>query len=113
MGEATILLRDAAAAAAAAPSEVERKLTVLERLWNDGFVRKTVIILFLAVAWEAYGTYLDNPLLFPTFHDTIITMFDKVRDGTIPLRAWASLKVLFMGYGAGIVLAAIFTILAI
>src|SRR6187399_1693161 len=110
MGEAKILLRDAAAATAAAPSEVERKLTVLELLWNDGFVRK-VIIIFLAAAWEAYGTYLDNPLLFPTFHDTIVTMFDKVRDGTIPLRAWASLKVLFMGYSAGIVLAAIFTIL--
>ena len=29
------------------------------------------------------------------------------------MRAWASLKVLFMGYGAGIALAAIFTILAI
>ena len=40
-------------------------------------------------------------------------MFEKVRDGTIPMRAWASLKVLFMGYGAGIALAAIFTILAI
>ena len=113
MGEATILLRDAADATAAAPAEVERKLTVLELLWNDGFVRKTLIIIFLAAAWEAYGTFLDNPLLFPTFHDTIITMFDKVRDGTIPLRAWASLKVLFMGYSAGIILAAIFTILAI
>src|SRR4029077_21108600 len=112
MGEATILLRDTAAATAA-PAEVERKLTVPELLWNDGFVRKTVIIIFLAAAWEAYGTFLDNPLLFPTFHDTLITMFDKVRDGTIPLRAWASLKVLFMGYSAGIVLAAIFTILAI
>ena len=112
MGEATILLRDTAAATAA-PAEVERKLTAPELLWNDGFVRKTVIIIFLAAAWEAYGTFLDNPLLFPTFHDTIITMFDKVRDGTIPLRAWASLKVLFMGYSAGIILAAIFTILAI
>src|SRR6478752_7602079 len=112
MGEATILLRDTAAATAA-PAEVERKLTVPELLWNDGFVRKTVIIIFLAAAWEAYGTFLDNPLLFPTFHDTIVTMFDKVRDGTIPLRAWASLKVLFMGYSAGIILAAIFTILAI
>src|SRR5258707_13917991 len=115
MGEARMLLRDPAAAnaAAAASVEVERKLTVLERLWNDGFVRKTVIILFLAAAWEAYGTFLDNPLLFPTFHDTIITMFEKVRDGTIPLRAWPSLKELFMGYGAGIVLASIFPILAI
>src|SRR5258707_10350313 len=113
MGEARILLRDAADASAIVPAEVERKLTVLEMLWNDGFVRKTVIILFLAAAWEVYGTLLDNPLLFPTFHDTIVTMFEKVRDGTIPLRAWASLKVLFMGYSAGIILAAIFTILAI
>ena len=105
--------RDTAAALPRDPAEVERKLSVPELLWNDGFVRKAAIIIFLAVVWEAYGTFLDNPLLFPTFHDTIITMFDKVRDGTIPLRAWASLKVLFMGYGAGIVLAAIFTILAI
>ena len=113
MGEARILLRDAADLNAVVPAEVERKLTVPELLWNDGFVRKTVIILFLAAAWEVYGTILDNPLLFPTFHDTILTMFDKVRDGTIPMRAWASLKVLFMGYAAGIILAAIFTILAI
>jgi len=67
----------------------------------------------LALVWEGYGAFLDNPLLFPTFHDTIVTMFDKIKEGTIPLRAWASLKVLFMGYGAGIVLAAVFTILAI
>ena len=113
MGEAKILLRDAADLTAAIPAEVERKLSVPELLWNDGFVRKSVIIIFLAVAWEIYGTILNNPLLFPTFHDTILTMFDKVRDGTIPLRAWASLKVLFMGYAAGIILAAIFTILAI
>ncbi len=113
MAEATILLRDDKTVAATAPSEVERKLTVWELVWNDGFVRKGVIILFLAAVWEAYGVLLDNPLLFPTFHDTVVTMFDKVRDGTIPMRAWASLKVLFMGYSAGIVLAAIFTILAI
>ena len=113
MGEAKILLRDAADLTAAVPAEVERKLSVPELLWNDGFVRKSVIIIFLALAWEIYGTVLNNPLLFPTFHDTILTMFDKVRDGTIPMRAWASLKVLFMGYASGIALAAIFTILAI
>src|SRR5215471_18687312 len=113
MAEATILLRDDKAVATTAADEVERKLTVWELLWNDGFFRKGVIILLLAAVWEAYGVLLDNPLLFPTFHDTVVTMFEKVRDGTIPMRAWASLKVLFMGYAAGIVLAAIFTILAI
>jgi sulfonate transport system permease protein len=113
MAEATILLRDNKAIATPAKGEVERKLTVWELLWNDGFVRKGAIILFLAAVWEAYGVLLDNPLLFPTFHDTVVTMWDKTRDGTIPMRAWASLKVLFMGYVAGIALAAIFTILAI
>jgi NitT/TauT family transport system permease protein len=113
MAEATILLRDNKAIVTPAKGEVERKLTVWELLWNDGFVRKGVIILFLAAVWEAYGVLLDNPLLFPTFHDTVVTMFEKVKDGTIPMRAWASLKVLFMGYVSGIVLAAIFTILAI
>jgi ABC-type nitrate/sulfonate/bicarbonate transport system permease component len=48
---------------------------------------KAAIMLSLAVAWEASGSFLDNPLLFPTFHDTITTMFDKVKDGTIPLDA--------------------------
>ncbi|MET0444193.1 MAG: ABC transporter permease [Tardiphaga sp.] len=112
MGEATILMRDQSAAAAG-PAEVERKLSTLELIWNDGFVRKTAIIVFLCAIWEIYGVSLDNPLLFPTFHDTVATMYDKVMDGTIPLRAWASLKVLFMGYATGILLAAVFTILAI
>ena len=113
MGEAKILRRGDAVATPGDAVEVERKLSWPELMWNDGFVRKTVIILFLAAVWEAYGTLLDNPLLFPTLHDTLITMFDRIKDGSIPLRAWASLKVLLMGYSAGIVLAAIFTVLAI
>ncbi len=86
---------------------------MLELLWNDGFVRKSLIIVLLAAIWQAYGSYLDNPLLFPTFSDTIAALWEKVRDGTIPMRVWTSLKVLFMGYAAGIVLAAILTVLAI
>ena len=86
---------------------------MFELLWNDGFVRKSLIIVVLAAIWQAYGSYLDNPLLFPTFSDTIAALWEKVRDGTIPMRAWTSLKVLFMGYAAGIALAAILTVLAI
>ncbi|WP_315773916.1 MULTISPECIES: ABC transporter permease [unclassified Bradyrhizobium] len=112
MADAKIILRDTAAASAS-PAEVERKLGMLELLWNDGFVRKSLIIVVLAAIWQAYGSYLDNPLLFPTFSDTIVALWEKVRDGTIPMRAWTSLKVLFMGYAAGITLAAILTVLAI
>src|SRR3954451_14469730 len=98
MGEATILSRSDAAAAPGSAIEVERKLSLPELLWNDGLVRQAMIIVLLALVWEAYGTFLDNPLLFPTFHDTVLTMLDKIKAGTIPLRAWASVKVLLMGY---------------
>ena len=113
MGEAQILLRSEADIPRSETGQVERKLSTFELIWNDGFVRKAFIIVCLASVWEAYGLLLDNPLLFPTFHETVATLFDRIKDGTIPLRAWTSLKVLFMGYAAGIVLAAIFTILAI
>ncbi|MGJ5182069.1 ABC transporter permease [Bradyrhizobium oligotrophicum] len=113
MADAKIILRDTSAPTAASAADVARKLSVFELLWNDGFVRKTLIIVVLAAIWQAYGSYLDNPLLFPTFSDTIAALWEKVRDGTIPMRAWTSLKVLFMGYAAGIVLASILTVLAI
>jgi len=69
MGEARILLRSDAIVTGDR-AEVERELSLPELLWNDGSVRKAAIIIFLAAVWEAYGTFLDNPLLFPTFHDT-------------------------------------------
>ncbi|MDU6830143.1 MAG: ABC transporter permease [Bradyrhizobium sp.] len=113
MADAKIILRDTSTPSAASAADVARKLSVFELLWNDGFVRKSLIIVVLAAIWQAYGSYLDNPLLFPTFSDTIAALWEKVRDGTIPMRAWTSLKVLFMGYAAGIALAAILTVLAI
>ena len=113
MADAKIILRDTSTPSAASAADVARKLSVFELLWNDGFVRKSLIIVVLAAIWQAYGSYLDNPLLFPTFSDTIAALWEKVRDGTIPMRAWTSLKELFMGYAAGIALAAILTVLAI
>ena len=113
MADAKIILRDTSTPSAASAADVARKLSVFELLWNDGIVRKSLIIVVLAAIWQAYGSYLDNPLLFPTFSDTIAALWEKVRDGTIPMRAWTSLKVLFMGYAAGIALAAILTVLAI
>ena len=59
MGEAKILLRDSSAATADVPVEVERKLTVPELLWNDGFVRKAAIILFLGAG--SYYLFFTGP----------------------------------------------------
>jgi NitT/TauT family transport system permease protein len=108
------LARDAALDAEASKHVVlPRQLSPFQKLWRDAFVRKTVIILLLAVAWELYGRLLDNPLLFPTLSDTIRAFVDRIADGVLLDRAWTSIKVLLIGYALGITLAAIITILAI
>lgn len=92
---------------------VEKPLSYFEMVYNYGFVRKLVILAALALIWEAYGRYLNNDLLFPTFTATISAFYTNVINGILPERAWGSLRVLFIGYGVGIVLAALLTALAI
>lgn len=96
-----------------ADGAVERQLSTPELIWNNGFVRKAVIIVVLAVVWEVYARVLDNPLLFPTFSETMSTMWERIADGSIPKRAWTSIKILLTGYACGIALAATLTMLAI
>ncbi len=92
---------------------MEKPLSLAERLYNQAWLRKIVILVLLAGIWEAYGRYLDNDLLFPTFSATVEAFFRGIADGTLPARAWSSLKVLLMGYAAGIALATVLTGLAI
>ena len=110
MAEARIIPADEAAQSA---TIAEQKLGALELAWQSGLVRKTVIILALAVVWEVYGRWLDNVLLFPTLSETLQAMFERIGDGVLPARTFASLKVLLMGYLAGVAMAAVLTILAI
>ncbi|MGN6770713.1 MAG: ABC transporter permease [Rhizobiaceae bacterium] len=91
---------------------VERPLSIWEALYNDGSVRKIIIIVFLAVAWEAYGRYLQNDLLFPTFSATISAFAHGIMTGELLARAWGSIQVLLIGYAAGILVAALLTVLA-
>src|SRR5712664_527710 len=93
--------------------EVERQLSVVERLWNNATLRKGLILLILGLLWEAYARYLDNALLFPTLTDTLKSLLDHIRDGSLIVRVWTSIKVLLLGYAAGITLAGILTTLAI
>ncbi|WP_026871365.1 ABC transporter permease [Inquilinus limosus] len=114
MGQAQILMMSEADAAASAQiASVERKLGMAELLWGSPVIRKTVLILVLAAIWQVYASILDNPLLFPTLGDTLSAMVDGFVRGPLALRAWTSIKILLMGYAAGIALAALLTVLAI
>jgi NitT/TauT family transport system permease protein len=92
---------------------VEKPLTTWERIYNTAGLRKVVILVLLAMAWQLYASWLKNPLLFPTFDDTIRAFYENVMNGVIPNRAWFSVKVLLQGYAAGLILAALLTAFAI
>jgi NitT/TauT family transport system permease protein len=92
---------------------VVKPLSTWERVYNLGAVRKLVLLLALAAAWEIYARWLDNQLLFPTFGATLAACFDGVVHGALLSRAWTSIKVLLVGYVAGIGLAGALTVVAI
>jgi NitT/TauT family transport system permease protein len=92
---------------------IERPIPAWERVWNRGWVRKSVLIIALCVIWQLYATYLDNDLLFPTFSDTMQAFWANIMNGVLPNRAWSSIKVLLMGYAAGVVLATVLSVAAI
>ncbi len=93
--------------------QVEAGLSWFERIYRLGAVRKGFILLVLAGLWQAYGVWLANPLLFPTFTDTLAAFFENISNGVIPARTLASMETLLIGYGIGIALAAALTTIAI
>jgi NitT/TauT family transport system permease protein len=54
-----------------------------------------------------------EPLLFPSFTDTAAAMWKALADGTLFAKVWVSIKVLLMGYAAGLAAAALFLIFAV
>ncbi len=93
--------------------KVEASLSWLERIYRIGAVRKAIILVALAALWQAYGLWLGNPLLFPTFTETLSAFFENIANGVIPARTLVSLETLLIGYGIGIALAAVLTTIAI
>ena len=92
---------------------IERPIPAWERVWNQGWVRKTSLIVALAVIWQVYASFLDNELLFPTFADTMRAFFSNIANGVLLNRAWTSVKVLLMGYAIGVSLAMLLSVAAI
>lgn len=92
---------------------VEAPLPLFQRLFAHAIVRRALVLVALAIVWEIYGRWLDNPLIFPSFTETLQALWDNVINGRIPDRLMVSMRILVMGYALGIALAAIFTTLAV
>ncbi|MGC1466886.1 MAG: ABC transporter permease [Pseudolabrys sp.] len=92
---------------------IAKPLTLVEKIYNQSWLRKITIIVLLALAWELYGRWLDNPLLVPPFSEAVRALARDIADGVIPARALSSIEVLLIGYATGTVLAGLLTVFAI
>ena len=92
---------------------IERPLSAWERMWNITAFRRATILIALALIWEIYARWANSPLMFPTFTDTLGALWESSVRGPLLDRVWTSIRVLLLGYGAGLALAAVFTALAV
>lgn len=91
---------------------VQKPLSALETIANNGALRKVVILIVLASIWEIYARRLNNQLLVPTFSATVVAFVNAILTGGLLHMVWASIKVLLVGYGAGVAIAATLTTFA-
>ena len=91
---------------------VERTLPVYQRLYGNSLLRKLVLLVLLALAWEGYARALDNPLLVPTLTATVGALIDAFGTGEMPRAIAYTLTLLLEGYLLGLLFAALLTALA-
>ena len=92
---------------------VEAPLSVVERLRGNAALRRGLVLVGIALLWEGYARWLNNSLLFPTFSETVRVFVADMLSGELSGRILTSVRVLLLGYMAGIGLAAVLTTLAV
>jgi NitT/TauT family transport system permease protein len=83
------------------------------RVFDAGWLRKALMLIVLAVLWEAVARWQDNDLLLPGFVATAKAFYEGIITGELPGYVGVSLWVLVQGYAAGILGAFLLTSLAV
>jgi NitT/TauT family transport system permease protein len=81
-------------------------------MFDNGALRKGLLLIGLAAVWELYARWLANPLLFPTFSDTALALVSSIASGRLLSAVGFTLTLLLKGYFAGLILAGILTAFA-
>lgn len=92
---------------------VTRELPWQQRVWQQAWLRKAIILILLAAVWQAVAVFQANDLLLPTFTATAQAFVSGFADGTLPSKAAVSLYLLLRGYACGIAFAFVLTTLAV
>jgi len=91
---------------------IEHPISTPRKLYENGMVRKTALLVILALVWEGYARALNNPLLFPTLTATVSALLSSMQSGELPRAIAYTLKLLLEGYLLGLVFASLLTALA-
>jgi NitT/TauT family transport system permease protein len=88
-------------------------LPAAQRLWQQAWLRKSVILLALAGIWEVIARWQGNELLLPTFWQTAQAFVSGMASGELVERVRISLAVLLQGYALGVAAAFLLTAVAV
>jgi NitT/TauT family transport system permease protein len=93
--------------------QIERPLSLIERLWNINGVRKAAVLLGFVVLWESYTRLAGvTPLLFPSFSQTCVAIVDAFSDHRLLSKIVFTITSLLMGYAVGLAVAAVLVFFA-
>ena len=117
MSEEALYVRsefEASAIEAAVIGDIERRLSIWERLSNVDPIRKFTVLLAIIAVWELYSQFGNaNELMFPKFSSTGVAFVNMIVDEGLMTNVWNSISVLTMGYVIGIGIAAVLVVLGV
>ena len=94
--------------------DIERRLTLWERVTNMDPVRKLTVLVLLVAAWEIYTQLGEiNELMFPTFSSTAEALVLAVLNDGLLTNVWNSISLLFTGYCIGVGIASVLVIFGV
>lgn len=97
--------------------DTSRALTIVEKLQDNMFLRKFLIIAAFAALWQFAAMYENNPLAIATFTDAMKAFWDSLTtsnpDGQLMNYVVNSMQGLLSGFAIGIVIAVIATVIAV
>ncbi|WP_437891651.1 ABC transporter permease [Phytobacter sp. V91] len=84
---------------------VETPLPLGQRLWNQAWLRKSLILLLVLALWELAARVAQNDLMLPGVLQTLHALREDMANGELPEKIVNSFSTLFKGYLIGSVLA--------
>ena len=84
---------------------VATPLPIGQRIWNQTWLRKSLILLLVLALWELGARIAQNDLMLPGVVQTLHALVEDMRNGELPAKIVNSFSTLIKGYVIGSVLA--------